>query len=170
MGDCTCGPGARWCARADALFDVPGMHVLDFGRDEDGRLVMRVESDQAATGCRSCGVVAIGHGRREHRLHDAPCFGTPTIVVWCKRVWRSPDPHCPVSTFSETHDLVGPRAKLTTRAIGMGDRRADPRRQHGVGAGPRSRGGLAHPGVDEHVWRPSRHGTGSTGRSPRWST
>ena len=24
-----CGSGARWCARADAIFDVVGMHVLD---------------------------------------------------------------------------------------------------------------------------------------------
>jgi aryl-alcohol dehydrogenase-like predicted oxidoreductase len=22
-----CGPGVRWCTRADAIFDVPGMHV-----------------------------------------------------------------------------------------------------------------------------------------------
>ena len=35
LGDCStvphsmCGQGARWCARADAIFDVPGMHVLD---------------------------------------------------------------------------------------------------------------------------------------------
>jgi hypothetical protein len=24
-----CGSGARWCARADAILDVPDMHVLD---------------------------------------------------------------------------------------------------------------------------------------------
>jgi hypothetical protein len=26
---CMCGPGKRWCARADAIFAVAGMHVLD---------------------------------------------------------------------------------------------------------------------------------------------
>ena len=77
MRDCTCGPGARWCARADALFDVAGMHLLDVDRDDRGRLLLTVETDQAAMGCRSCGVVAVGHGRREHRVHDAPCFGHP---------------------------------------------------------------------------------------------
>jgi hypothetical protein len=28
-----CGSGARWCARADAIFDVPDMHVLDVEKD-----------------------------------------------------------------------------------------------------------------------------------------
>ena len=32
-----CGSGARWCARADAIFDVPG---------EPARLVLTVESGQ----------------------------------------------------------------------------------------------------------------------------
>jgi transposase len=118
VGDCTCGPGVRWCARADALFDVPGMHVLDVDRDKDGRQRLTVETDQTVTGCPSCGVVAVGHGRREHRVHDAPCFGTPSVVVWRKRVWRCVAPACPVVRFSETHDLVPPRARLTSRAVG----------------------------------------------------
>jgi hypothetical protein len=41
-----CGAGARWCARADAIFGVPGMHVLDVEDDRDGRLIVTVESDQ----------------------------------------------------------------------------------------------------------------------------
>ena len=28
--------GARWCARADAIFDVPGIHVLDVEIDDQG--------------------------------------------------------------------------------------------------------------------------------------
>jgi predicted deacylase len=56
---CTCGPGVRWCARADALFDVPGLHVLDVARDEDGRLVLTVETEQQIAGCPGCG----GSGR-----------------------------------------------------------------------------------------------------------
>jgi transposase len=70
-----CGSGARWCARADAIFDVAGMHVLDVGNDADGRLILTVESDQVQTGCPSCGVVAASHGRRPRMLHDAPCLG-----------------------------------------------------------------------------------------------
>jgi ribosomal protein S27AE len=59
-----CGSAARWCARADAIFDVPGMHVLDVNEDDRGRLVLTVESDQVHTGCPSCGVIAASHGRR----------------------------------------------------------------------------------------------------------
>jgi transposase len=50
-----CGPGARWCARADAIFDVPDMHVLDVGDDPDGQLILTAESDEVQTGCPSCG-------------------------------------------------------------------------------------------------------------------
>src|SRR5215217_8283765 len=35
-----CGSGARWCARADAMFDVPRMHVLAVAVDEKDRLVV----------------------------------------------------------------------------------------------------------------------------------
>jgi transposase len=59
MQHCTCGPGTRWCARADALLDVAGMHLLAVAHDE-GRLVLTVETGQAVTGCATCGVVAVG--------------------------------------------------------------------------------------------------------------
>jgi len=117
VDDCTCAVGARWCARADALFGVTGMHVLDVAGDERGWLLLTVETDQTVAGCPSCGVVATGHGRRVHRVHGAPCFVASTVLVWRKRVWRCPEPGCPIQTFSETHDLVAPRAKLTTRAV-----------------------------------------------------
>ncbi len=110
-----------WCARADALFGVPGMHVLDVSEQPLGadrrRLVVTVETDADLIGCPRCGVLAIGHGRREHRTADAPCFGVPTTVVWRKRIWRCPDPDCPGGTFSEVHDLIAPRAALTSRAV-----------------------------------------------------
>jgi transposase len=99
------------------MFDAPGLHVIEVHHDAAGRLVVTVETDELMTGCRACGVVAIGHGRRVHCAHDAPAFGTAVVVRWRKRVWRCPDPGCPVGTFSETHGLIGPRAKLTTRAV-----------------------------------------------------
>ena len=58
----TCGSGARWCAQADAMFDVPRMHVLAVAVDAKDRLVLTVESDQVEHGCPSCGVLAVGHG------------------------------------------------------------------------------------------------------------
>jgi hypothetical protein len=59
-----CGSGARWCARADAIFDVPDMHVLDVEIDDQQRLVLTIESGQVEAACPACGVLAVGHGRR----------------------------------------------------------------------------------------------------------
>ena len=181
MDDCTCGEGVRWCARADALFDVAGMHVL--GAAHDGaRLVLTVESDQTVAGCPGCGVIAGGRGRRGHRVADAPCFAVSTVVVWRKGVWRCREPACPVMTFSERHPLIAPRARLTARAVGWAvdalthdDTTISALARHlgvdwhtlwdAVEAEATAR--LEHPdrlvgvrtlGVDEHVWRPSRHG------------
>lgn len=81
------------------------------------RLVLSVESGQLEAGCPSCGVMAVGHGRRTHLLHDAPCFGRTTLLRWRKRVWRCREPQCPTDTFSESHDLAPPRAALTVRAV-----------------------------------------------------
>jgi transposase len=67
-----CGSGARRCARADAILDVPGMHVLSVEIDDEQRLVLSVESGQLEAACPACGVVAVGHGRRVRVLHDAP--------------------------------------------------------------------------------------------------
>ena len=41
-----CGSGARWCVRADAILDVPDMHVLDVQIDDQQRLVLTIESGQ----------------------------------------------------------------------------------------------------------------------------
>jgi hypothetical protein len=84
-------------------------------------------------------------------------LGTPTVVRWRKRVWRCPDPRCPVRTFFETHDLVAPRARLTTRAIGWAtDALSHELRRYVTGhlgdAGVRrlsgGRGGRAQPGLE----------------------
>src|SRR5215212_1118615 len=139
-----CGSGARWCARADAMFDVPRMHVLAVAVDEKDRLVVTVESDQVEHGCPGCGVLAVGHGRRVHLLHDAPCFGRVTLVRWLKRIWRCREPMCTTATFSEEHDLAPARAVLTTRSVAWATAALSHGRHDRVGAGPPSRGGLAH--------------------------
>jgi len=59
---------------------------------------------------------AESHGRRQRRLHDIPAFGTLMELVWRVRRWRCVESACAVGVFTETHDLAGPRAKLTTRA------------------------------------------------------
>ena len=182
MDHCTCGPRPGWCARADALFNASGMHVLEVAQDESGRLVVTVETDADVGGCPSCGVVAVGHGRRVHEAADAPCFGAVTVIRWRKRIWRCTEPACPVVTFSEQHDLMAPRAKLTSRAIRWAtdalahdDTTVSALARHlGVDwhtlwdaieleatrrlADPARLQGVSVLGVDEHIWRPSRIG------------
>lgn len=182
MDHCSCGPRSGWCARADALFNASGMHVLEVAQDESGRLVVTVETDADVGGCPSCGVVAVGHGRRVHEAADAPCFGAVTVIRWRKRIWRCTEPACPVVTFSEQHELIAPRAKLTSRAIGWAtdalahdDTTVSALARHlGVDwhtlwdaieleatrrlADPARLKGVSVLGVDEHIWRPSRVG------------
>lgn len=98
---------ASWCRR------YPACSVTAAGTC----LVLHVETAETVRGCPDCGVVAVGHGRRQVRLHDTPCFGRPVRLLWAKRVWRCPDPDCPRTTFTEEHELAGPRAKLTARAV-----------------------------------------------------
>jgi len=177
-----CGSGARWCARADAMFDVVDMHVLDVVVDDRQRLVLTVESDQLQHGCPSCGVLAVGHGRRVRWLHDAPCFGRVTVLRWLVRVWRCREPGCPMGTFSETHDLAPPRMMLTARAVrwatdalSYDDTTVSALARHlgvdwhtcwnAIEAEAKARVGdparlhnVKTLGVDEHIWRPSRIG------------
>jgi len=119
---CCAVPGG-YCARVDALFNLPGIHVTDVawrvgGESEDGRdqLVLAVESGPRPMGCPGCGVVAASHGRRVRRLHDIPAFGAPVELVWRVRRWRCGESACPVGVFTEEVELAVARAKLTTRA------------------------------------------------------
>ncbi len=173
-----CGPGVPWCARPDELFGVEGVHVLAVTSRSDRTVVLDVETDQVLAGCASCGVVAVGHGRRVVRLHDTPCFGRPVLVRWRKRIWRCAEQACPVSTWTEDHAYAAQRSKLTTRAIAWAvdavrhdDTTVSAIARHlGVdwhtawaGIGPEAERRIAKPGrlsgvktlgVDEHIWRP----------------
>src|SRR5215210_5235499 len=177
-----CGSGARWCARADAIFDVPGMHVLDVEVDDQSRLMLTVESGHGEAACPRCGVMAIGHGRRVRMLHDAPCLGRVTRLRWLVRIWRCREPACPAGTFSEAQELAPPRMTLTVRAVrwavdalSYDDTTVSALARHlGVDwhtcwdaieveakarvADPARRTKVKTIGVDEHVWRPSRIG------------
>lgn len=91
------------------------MHVLAVER-EPSRFVLTVETDADVGGCPSCGVAAVGHGRRRRTVADLQCFGVPARVVGLARWWRCREPACPVAVFTELHELVPPRAKVTSRA------------------------------------------------------
>jgi transposase len=157
------------------------MHVLEVLRD-DRTVTLVVETDTDVAGCPTCGVVAVGHGRRQVVLADAPCFGVPARLRWRKRIWRCPEPGCAVQTFTEQHPAAAPRAKLTARAIGWAidalthddTTVAALARRLGVDwhtawnaieaeavvrvEDPGRLNGVRVLGVDEHIWRPSRVG------------
>ena len=146
------------------------------------RFVLTVESDADVGGCPACGVVAVGHGRRLRSVTDAPCFGLPVRLMWLARLWRCREPACPVGVFTERHDLMPPRAKVTTRAaawatdaLTLDETTVSALARHlGVDwhtcwdaveveaarrlADPGRLEGAQVLGVDEHIWRPSRVG------------
>src|SRR5215471_4784268 len=125
MGEPTscCRSDGGYCDRCDLLLGLEGLRVVAVDRDDgdDGGGALRPDSDggvrAGCDGCRTCGVVARGHGRLEVRLVDAPAMGRPVRICWRKRRWICPEPTCPVTTFTEQDEWVAaPRAKLTTRA------------------------------------------------------
>jgi transposase len=84
---CCALPGG-YCTRVDTLFNHDGVHVIDVGwrrRDQIDRLCLTVETHPWPVACPRCGVLAVGHGHRLRRLHDAPAFGEPVELVWRAR-------------------------------------------------------------------------------------
>jgi transposase len=109
-------------------------------------------------------------------------FGVPVQLVWLARLWRCREPACRKGVFTEQHDLVPPRAKLTSRAarwatdaLTVDDTTVSALARHlGVDwhtcwgaveveasrrlADQARLAGVEVLGVDEHIWRPSRIG------------
>jgi hypothetical protein len=172
-----------WCAGADEVFGVEGMHVLDATRRDDGTLVLDVETDQALAGCASCGVVAVGHCRRVVCLHDAPCFrpaGAGAVAQAGLAVCRGVVPGLDLdrrprvrSQPSHAHgpgDLLGHRCVAPRRHHRVGDRASSGGDWHTAWAAikteairrvntPERLKGVKPLGVDEHIWRPSMRAT-----------
>ena len=170
-----CAPPC-YCPRCDLLVGLEGFHVIDVS-ERAGVVRVVVETPAEPVGCRSCGVVAHSHGRREVRLVDVPCFGRSVRLIWRKRTWRCAEAKCAVRSFTEQHDdLAGPRALLTVRACWWAINQL--RREHASVAGLARQLGMtwrtvwrsikpllevmaADParfenvttlGVDEHIW------------------
>jgi transposase len=100
---------------ATALFDMAGF-VVRAQMIEDDEWWLLVETTMDVVGCPSCGVRALGHGRRRVQVRDLPIAGRPVRLVWSKRLWRCVEPLCATKTWSETHDQIALRAVLTRRA------------------------------------------------------
>ncbi len=103
--------------RSDSAVAVLGMEgfVLLAAAEIDGELHQLVETEAAIVACVGCGTRAVSRGRRRTKVRDLPCGGRPVVVVWNKRLWRCPDPDCEVKTWSETSELIAPRASMTER-------------------------------------------------------
>lgn len=97
------------------MFGVPGVRVQAADHEADG--LSDGGTELAVEGCRGCRVLAAPYGRRVQVLQDAP-FGHRRVRVWWrKRVWRCREPLWAVLTFTESHPLPAPRARLTSRAV-----------------------------------------------------
>ena len=114
-----CGSGARWCARADAMFDVPDMHVLDVEIDER----QAAGADGGVRPARArLPIVRGARGRPRPPgpccVHDAPCFGRVTLVRWLKRIWRCREPACPTGDVQRDTMIWRRHGRcLTVRAV-----------------------------------------------------
>ena len=51
MTDGTCCSILGWCARADALLNLPGFHVLAVVHEDPGRVVVSIETDTRTGRC-----------------------------------------------------------------------------------------------------------------------
>ena len=97
--------------------------------DETDEWWLAVETAEDRAWCPTCGIRAVGHGRRRVRVRDLPVADRPVVLVWAKRLWRCPEPACPTGTWSEESDAIGPRAVLTERARAEIARRVGPGQQ-----------------------------------------
>ena len=110
-----------------ALVGLDGFVVCAQLLDEaTGEWWLAVETSEERAWCSSCGVRALGHGRRRVVVRDLPLADRPVALVWAKRIWRCAAPGCPTGTWSEESDQIAPRAVLTERARGEIARRVGP--------------------------------------------
>ena len=176
-------------ARAGALGPMrcstcPGMHVLAVRARATAGWCWTVESDADVGGCPSCGVVAVGHGRRRRVVADAPCFGVPVRLALVgaglavprtglpdRHVHRAARPGRAAGEADDAGRSGGPptrsstttppsrRWPATSASTGTpAGTRSRPRPTRRV-ADPARLAGVETLGVDEHIWRPGRIGS-----------
>lgn len=97
------------------LMGMPGFRVL-VAEEADGEVWLLVEAIADVAGCSACGCRAKAKDRRRTVVRDLPVAGRPVVLVWSKRRWCCPDADCEVKTWSETSELIAPRASMTERA------------------------------------------------------
>jgi transposase len=103
------GNGSDTSVGATALVGLGGF-VVTAQTVHDGAHWLAVETTTVQAWCPTCGVRAVGNGRRRVTVRDLPIAGRPTVLVWAKRTWRCPEELCPVGAWSETSTEIGVRA------------------------------------------------------------
>ena len=99
---------------ADLIVGLNGFRVLEVLLGPE--LEIRVETTATRVGCPACGVVAVLHDRRSHRVRDMAAGGRPVVVDWSKRIWRCRESLCTKVTWSEESTEILARGSLTERA------------------------------------------------------
>lgn len=165
------------CSRCEVIVGLPGLVVEDATRSPAGVLTVTVSCPPSVQGCRRCGVVAVGDGRRTRVLHHVPWGATQVRIRWRQRIWRCREAVCPGGRiFEDAPRLVAARGSITVAAVDWAINQL--RREHatvrglarqlGVGwwtlwravkpelerlAADESRfAGVSALGVDEHLW------------------
>ncbi len=75
----------------------------------DGELEWLVAATADRDWCRSCGVQAHAHERRETLVRDVDALGRRVRLRWRKRRWCCREASCPVATWTETHAAIAGR-------------------------------------------------------------
>src|SRR5262245_43083451 len=113
-----------------ALLGLDGFVVRARLLDEaTGEWWLAVQTIEDRAWCPTCGIRAVGHGRRRVEVRDLPIADRPVVLVWAKRLWRCPEPACPTGTWSEDSEEIDPRAVLTEWARAEIARRVGPGEQ-----------------------------------------
>jgi hypothetical protein len=127
-----------------ALVGLDGFVVCAQLLDEaSGEWWLAVETTEDRAWCPSCGVRAVGHGRRRVMVRDLPLADRPVVVVWSERLWCCPEPGCAACKWSEESDQIAPLAVLTERARAEIARRVGPQSTRS----PRRPGTSGSPGM-----------------------
>ena len=70
-----------------ALLGLDGFVVVAQLLDEDtDEWWLAVETTEPRGWCPSCGMRAVGHGRRRVKVRDLPIADRPVVPVWAKRL------------------------------------------------------------------------------------
>ena len=115
MGGLRRGNGSDDGLSAVALVGMDGFAVTGHVH-RDGDLWLAVETTADRAWCPDCGAPATGNSRRRVLVRDLPIAGTPTVLVWAKRLWRCRETQCRRGSLSETSPHIASRASLTERA------------------------------------------------------